>query len=60
LEFFFKWMTTRNPNFGHLTPIHLMEIGRGHKVAAFIREAMEDEEAAKKVRTSVNTIPGNT
>lgn len=53
LEFFFKWMTTPNPMLGNFAPLRMMEAGRGHKVAAFIRQAIEDEEAAERVRASV-------
>lgn len=35
------WMRTKNPFFGHLSPIFLINRGRGHKVLQFIDNAKE-------------------
>jgi hypothetical protein len=48
LQFFFDWMTTPNPNFGNAVPLSMLEAGLGHKVAQFIRHAIEDEAAVTK------------
>lgn len=36
------WYTTKNPHFGETAPNHLVYVGRGHKVLAFIA-AVEKE-----------------
>jgi hypothetical protein len=41
-------MTTPNPNFGNAVPLSMLEAGLGHKVAQFIRHAIEDEAAVTK------------
>jgi hypothetical protein len=51
LDFLFAWMSTPNPMLGGITPLWMMENGRGEKLAKFIRQAMEDEEAAKAARS---------
>jgi hypothetical protein len=37
-----RWMKTDNPNLGNTAPIDLIRRGRGHKVAAFIDAAKEE------------------
>lgn len=50
LDFFFAWMTTPNPMLGGAMPLRMMETGYGFELAKFIRNAIEDEEAAKRFR----------
>lgn len=50
LDFLFTWMSTPNPMLGGVTPLWMMENGRAEKLAKFIRDAMEDEEAAKAAK----------
>lgn len=52
LEFFFAWMTTPNPMLGGAVPLCMMEAGAGHRLANFIRLAIEDEEAAREFRSA--------
>jgi hypothetical protein len=51
LDFLFTWMSTPNPMLGNVTPLWMMENGRGEKLAKFIREAMEDEQAAQAAKS---------
>ena len=37
------WMNTPNPDLGGVVPLHLIAIGRGHKVLAFIRSRVEKD-----------------
>lgn len=48
LDFLLEWMTTPNPSFGNSSPLDLMWRDRGHKVAKFIDEAIEDRDAVTK------------
>ena len=34
------WLTTKNLNFGDISPMRLIERGRGHKVLEFIDDAL--------------------
>lgn len=36
------WLTTKNPSFGFIAPLHLLRIGRGHKVLEFVNLAEEE------------------
>lgn len=36
------WLNTNNLNFGGLSPLYLIKIGRGHKVLSFIRTALDE------------------
>jgi len=38
------WMTTPNPLFGETTAIRLILMGRGHKVLAFMKNAIEENQ----------------
>lgn len=40
-----KWLTTKNPNFGNIAPLKLMQIGREKKVLEFINNALDENEA---------------
>ena len=61
LDFIFTWMTTPNPMLGNAEPLRMMEAGLGHKLARFIRQAIEDEEAAQRVRREIAALtPKNT
>jgi membrane protease subunit (stomatin/prohibitin family) len=46
LEFLFAWMQTPNPMLGDVTPLWMMEHGKGEKLARFMRQAYEDNCAA--------------
>ncbi len=35
----FLWLTTKNPHFGDIAPLRLMQIGKGKKVLSFILQA---------------------
>lgn len=37
------WLTTKNLNFGDVSPLYLILIGRGHKVLQFIKSAAEEQ-----------------
>jgi len=41
IDFLFAWMTTPNPMLGNVTPLWMMENGRGEKLAKFIKSAIE-------------------
>jgi hypothetical protein len=56
LQFFFDWMTTPNPNFGNAVPLSMLEAGLGHKVAQFIRHAIEDEAAVTKSAVETEAV----
>jgi len=42
IDFLFAWMTTKNPMLGGVTPLWMMEHGRGDKLAKFIRAALKE------------------
>jgi hypothetical protein len=56
LEFLFTWMQTPNPMLGGAVPLRMMEAGAGHKLAQFIRLAIEDEEAAQRVKRELAAL----
>lgn len=37
-----KWLTTKNPFFGSIAPLKLMQIGRSHKVKQFVDMAVHE------------------
>lgn len=37
-----SWFGCRNPNFGGVSPVQLIEIGRLHKVHQFVKNAFEE------------------
>jgi len=39
IDFLFAWMTTENPMLGGVTPLWMMEHGKGAKLAEFIKDA---------------------
>lgn len=41
------WMTTKNPNFGGGIPLQLFMMGRGHKVLAFIKNAIDENKGSE-------------
>jgi hypothetical protein len=58
LEFLFTWMQTPNPMLGGIAPLRLMETGGGQRLALFIRNAIEDEEAAQITREQLEAGGG--
>lgn len=36
------WMMTENPHLGNISPFDLFTRGRGHKVLAFVKNALEE------------------
>lgn len=36
------WMTCKNPHLGNTSPWNLFQRGRGHKVLAFVKGALEE------------------
>lgn len=36
------WMMVKNPHLGNVTPMDLFMRGRGHKVLAFVKGALEE------------------
>lgn len=36
------WLSTPNPHFGEISPNHLVEIGRAHKVEQFVKACHEE------------------
>ncbi len=46
VDFLFRWMETKNPLLGDVTPLWMMEHGKGEKLAKFIRQSWEDSRAA--------------
>lgn len=45
VEFLHRWMETPNPMLGYVSPLDMMDIGRGAKLAKFIRQEAADNEA---------------
>lgn len=43
------WLTTKNLNFGNITPLRLMQMGRSHKVLEFIINAIDENESLTQV-----------
>lgn len=35
------WLTTKNPMFGNISPLYLINVNRGHRVLQFIENAKE-------------------
>ena len=42
VEFLLTWMATPNPSLGGVSPLWMLEHGKGEKLGRFIRKAMED------------------
>ena len=42
VEFLLTWMVTPNPLLGGVSPIWMLEHGKGEKLGRFIRKAIED------------------
>jgi hypothetical protein len=36
------WLTTKNPHFGYISPLKLINVGRGHRVLQFIDVAIDE------------------
>lgn len=36
------WLTTKNPHFGGISPLYLINVGRAHKVIQFIDAAADE------------------
>ena len=43
VSFLLRWMQAKNPMLGDVTPLELLDMGRGEKLAAFIRGAIEEQ-----------------
>lgn len=41
VEFLQSWMRTGNPMLGNISPLEMLQAGRGHKLAEFIEAAYE-------------------
>lgn len=48
------WMNCINPHLGNTSPFYLFQCGRGHKVLAFVKGALEDNELESKFKGSDN------
>jgi hypothetical protein len=44
------WLRSSNPGLGHISPNDLVRLGRIHKLAQFVRNAMAANEAAEAER----------
>jgi hypothetical protein len=42
VEFLLAWMVTPNPLLADVTPLWMLEHGKGEKLGRFIRQAIED------------------
>jgi hypothetical protein len=49
-------MQTPNPMLGGAVPLRMMETGAGHRLANFIRQAIEDEEEGQRVRREIEAL----
>lgn len=38
------WLKTKNPNFGDVSPMDLINKGRGHKVLEFVKASLKEGE----------------
>ena len=43
VAFLLQWMRAKNPMLGDVAPLELLDMGRGEKLAAFIRGAIRDQ-----------------
>lgn len=42
------WMESRNPLLGMLTPLQMIQYGRGERLLEFVRNSLEENERAQK------------
>lgn len=44
----YAWLTCKNLNFGNLSPLYLINVGRGNRVLEFIKDANGLQEQGKR------------
>lgn len=44
-----QWLLTKNPQFGNIAPLRLIQIGRGNKVLYFVENALRENMGAPDV-----------
>lgn len=54
VDFLFRWMKAKNPQLGGVSPLELLDAGRGHKLAQFIRNA--ESESGKLAGADVDAV----